>query len=70
MTDTQHQHLSPAERLTDRERMLKDLRAGVREALWVHKRLGHSVVVWKDGRVQHIPPEEIPTPEEFDRRGR
>jgi hypothetical protein len=31
----------------------------VREALWVHKQLGQSIVVWRDGRVVIVPPEEI-----------
>jgi hypothetical protein len=35
------------------------LRQAVREALIVHKKLGHSIVVWEDGKLQWIPPEEI-----------
>ena len=37
---------------------------GVREAvalaLMEHKRLGHTIVVEQDGKIVHIPPEEIP----------
>lgn len=36
----------------------------VRKALLEHKQLGHSVVVWQDGRVVVLPPEEIPVDEE------
>jgi hypothetical protein len=36
------------------------LTRGIRQALAVHKRLGHSVVVWRDGKVVWLPPEEIP----------
>jgi hypothetical protein len=36
---------------------------GVREALLRHKRLGQSVVAWRDGRVVEIPPERIPVDE-------
>jgi hypothetical protein len=35
------------------------LQAAVQEALAVHKKLGHSIVVWKDGKVVTVPPEEI-----------
>ena len=34
-------------------------REAVRAALLRHKRLGESIVVWRDGRVVEIPPEEI-----------
>ena len=37
------------------------LAAGVREALERHRRLGQSIVVWRDGRVTWVPAEEIPT---------
>ena len=36
------------------------MQRGVRHALWVHKRLGHSIVIWRDGQVVWIPAEEIP----------
>ena len=36
------------------------LTRGVRQAMAVHKRLGHSVVVWRDGKVVWLPAEEIP----------
>jgi hypothetical protein len=32
----------------------------IRQALREHKLLGHSIVVWQDGRVVDLPPEEIP----------
>jgi hypothetical protein len=35
------------------------LKRGIRQAMAVHKRLGHSVVVWRDGKVVWIPAEEI-----------
>ena len=40
--------------------VLKALGAGVQAALAEHKRLQQSVVVWKDGQVVEVPPEEIP----------
>ena len=35
-------------------------KAAVRDALREHKRLGQSVVVWQDGKVVTIAPEDIP----------
>ena len=35
------------------------LRQAVREALLRHKKLGESIVIWKDGKVVWVPPEEI-----------
>jgi hypothetical protein len=32
----------------------------VHEALRVHKLLGQSIVVWEDGKVKIIPPDQIP----------
>ncbi|HVT03135.1 MAG TPA: hypothetical protein VHL58_07120 [Thermoanaerobaculia bacterium] len=26
---------------------------------WRHKQLGESIVIWRDGKVVHVPPEEI-----------
>lgn len=36
------------------------LRRAGREAIRRHKRGGVPLVVWKDGRVVHVPPEELP----------
>lgn len=35
----------------------------VHAALWRHKRLGESIVAWRDGKVVTIPAEEIPVDE-------
>ena len=37
-------------------------RAG-REAVEMHRRLGHHIVIWKDGKVVRVPPEAIPPAE-------
>jgi hypothetical protein len=34
-------------------------RKAVRDAKLLHKQTGHPIVVWKDGKVVEIPPEEI-----------
>jgi len=41
------------------------VRLGAARALAQHKKDGRSIVVSKDGKVVHIPPEEILIPEEF-----
>ena len=38
------------------------LKEAVAEAIAEHKRMGRSIVVWKDGKVVKIPPEEIVVP--------
>jgi hypothetical protein len=41
------------------------LQEGVRRALTIHKRLGNSIAIWKDGKVVIVPPEEIVISPEF-----
>ena len=38
----------------------KALQQGVQEALIRHKKLGNPIVVWRDGKIVWIKPEEIP----------
>jgi len=38
------------------------MQAGVAKAIAEHKRAGHSIAVWKEGKVVIIPPEEIRVP--------
>ena len=45
--------------LKDRPRVQKALRDAVQKAIRFHKAMGQPIVVWKDGRVVEIPPEEI-----------
>jgi hypothetical protein len=52
---------SAAERTRDVPRILAALRQAVREALTRHKQAGNPVATWRNGRVEWIPPEEIPT---------
>jgi hypothetical protein len=35
------------------------LEEAVNRAIWTHKQLGYPIVIWKDGKVVTIPPEEI-----------
>ena len=43
------------------ERILSELRLAGREAVQAHKRAGHPVAIWRDGRVIWLEPDEIPT---------
>lgn len=44
----------------DHERVTAVLAKAVRKALLEHKKLGHSIAVWQDGKVVVLPPEAIP----------
>jgi len=50
----------PCERVQDTARIQESMRLAVQEALAQHKRAGNPVAVWRNGRVEWIPPEEIP----------
>jgi hypothetical protein len=38
------------------------LKEAVADAIAEHKRMGRSIVVWRDGKVVKVPPEEIVIP--------
>ena len=46
--------------LSDGDEVDIAMRRAVREALIEHKKLGHTIVVWQDGKIVKLPPEEIP----------
>jgi hypothetical protein len=46
----------------------KALREAVAEAIAEHKLRGHPIVVWRDGKVVSIPPEEIVVTAKRDER--
>ena len=48
------------ERMKDNELLLHAMDKAVHDALLVHKLLGQSIVVWEDGKVKTIPPDQIP----------
>ena len=48
------------ERVHDTARIQESLALSVQEALVRHKRAGKPVAVWRNGRVEWIPPEDIP----------
>ncbi len=51
---------APAERVSDLPRILHEMSQAIREALAQHRRAGNPVAVWRNGRVEWIPPDEIP----------
>jgi hypothetical protein len=51
---------SPAERVGDVDKILFEMSQAVREALGQHRRNGNAVAVWRDGRVELIPADQIP----------
>jgi hypothetical protein len=60
MSDIPQTGLTPAERVDDVSRTLRALRQAVQEALRRHKGDGNPVAVWRNARVEWIPPAEIP----------
>lgn len=57
--------IDPVERFRDTERVGRAIARATREAVRVHKLLGHSIPTWRDGKVVWIPPEEIVIPPEI-----
>ena len=53
------EHMTIEEIFRDHKRVMAAMDRGVQRALWRHKQLGQSIVVWRDGRVVEIPAEEI-----------
>lgn len=49
--------------LSIRARAEMALRQAAAQAAAEHKRLGHPLVIWRDGKVVLVPPEEIMVPE-------
>ena len=47
------------EALADREKLTAALTTGVREALKKHKQAGNPIVIWLDGKMVWLKPEEI-----------
>lgn len=47
------------EAFADQEKITDALATGVREALKKHKQAGNPVVVWRDGKMVWLKPEEI-----------
>ena len=52
--------------MMDDEKLEAALEQAERETLLRHKRLGQPIVVWRDGKVVHVPAEEIEVDENGD----
>ncbi len=48
-----------AEYYADNDRLGRAMGKAVQDALRTHKLLGYPIVVWRDGKVVWVPPEEI-----------
>ncbi|MFO0965457.1 MAG: hypothetical protein U0793_07705 [Gemmataceae bacterium] len=57
-------HVNVHEAMRDQEGIQSAMRAAVRDAVRTHKLLGHPIVIWRDGKVVVVPPEEIEVPPE------
>ena len=55
-----------SELIQDEALIGKVLSDGVRQAVLAHKLAGRSIVVWRDGKVVHVPAEEIEVDENGD----
>ena len=51
---------------SDKDAVGKAMGKAVYDALRTHKLLGHPIVIWRDGKVVCVPPEEIELPEELN----
>lgn len=49
-----------SEAFADGHAMDQAMRDGVQEALWRHKCLGESIVVWENGKIVWLSADEIP----------
>ena len=47
------------ERLSDTARVTEAVREAGRQARLLHKKMGVPIVIWQDGQIVEIPPEEI-----------
>ena len=52
--------------ITEAETVEAAIRASVRDALLMHKKLGNPVATWKDGQVVWIPADEIVVADEVN----
>lgn len=49
----------PMDPFHNQERIQQAMRRAVQDAVRRHKLLGESIVIWRDGKVVIVPPEEI-----------
>lgn len=56
---TKEPEINIPEILKDRPRIRKAMRDAVQKAIRFHKLMGVPIVVWEDGKVVEIPPEQI-----------
>lgn len=47
------------------DKIKQGVHTGVAKALLEHKRANRSIVIWQDGKIVTVPPEEIDVSDEF-----
>jgi hypothetical protein len=55
--------LSVDEALKDRKRIDAAFRRAFRKAVLEHRRAGVPMVFWEDGKIVHVPADQVPLPE-------
>ncbi|MBI3407416.1 MAG: hypothetical protein HY040_03545 [Planctomycetes bacterium] len=59
-----------ADAFDDDQEMERAMGEAVRSAVRTHKLLGQPIVIWRDGKVVWVPPEEIEVDERSDGNGK
>lgn len=55
--------ISVGEALKDRKRIDAAFRRAFRKAVIEHRRAGVPMVFWEDGKIVHVPADQVPLPE-------
>ena len=55
--------ISVAEALKDRKRIDAAFRRAFRKAVLDHRRAGVPMVFWENGKIVHVPADQVPLPE-------
>ncbi len=55
----------PFDFYSDQAALQKAMGRAVYDTLRIHKLLGHPIVIWRDGKVVWVPPEEIELPDKL-----
>ncbi len=69
MPTTEHENTSRIDpHVPTIEELAKAMGEGIQDAFWRHRRLGESIVIWRDGQIVELTGDEIPVDEETERR--
>ena len=59
LTMSDKRQSGPEPVIREAKRIEAAMQRSVKQALWEHKQLGHHIIVWRDGQIVRLPPEEI-----------